>query len=256
MSLLLFENTQTRSEPDTGLYSRVDALNARFRQHAATAVLEAAIRDRVVGKIAMVSSFGAEAVALLHMVALIDRHTPVLFLDTGLHFAETLTYQQEIAERLDLRNLRLLRQSDAEIARRDPYGGLRFGDPDACCALRKTAPLNRALRGFDSWITGRKRFQTKGRGTLDFFEADTQSGRIKVNPLVHWRPRDVQDYMEENRLPRHPLVAKGYRSIGCAPCTKPTSASEDARAGRWAGTGKTECGIHLGTRNTSSDTQE
>lgn len=224
-----------------GRRDRVTALNARYRHHAATAVLAGALAEA--GRIALVSSFGAESVVLLHMAALADRAVPVLFIDTGMLFAETLVYQADLAERLGLTDVRVLRAAD--IARHDPDGRLHVRDADACCAARKTAPLNAALAGFDGWITGRKRFQTAERATLDFFELEAGTGRIKVNPLAHWAPGDVRTYMDENRLPRHPLVARGYPSVGCAPCTTPAGAHEDARAGRWRGRAKTECGIHI-----------
>ena len=224
--------------------ARVAVLNDRFRHHGATAVLEAALKQGTIGKIAMVSSFGAESVALLHLVALANRHTPVLFLDTRLLFVETLVYQAEVAERLGLTDVRILRADQATIARRDPYGALKFSDPDACCHLRKTSVLERALHGFDSWITGRKRYQSPSRAEIEFFELDRETGLIKLNPLAHWKPGDVAQYMEENRLPRHPLVARGYPSIGCAPCTRPVAAGADPRSGRWAGQTKTECGLH------------
>ncbi len=227
------------------LTSRVDALNARYRHHGATAVLEGALRDPQAGRIAMVSSFGAESVALLHLVAMVDRSVPVLFIDTRLLFAETLAYQQEIAERLHLSDVRVLQTDPATLAAQDPYGALRLSDTDACCALRKTVPLNAALKRFDGWITGRKRYQAGTRATLDFFELDPETGLIKVNPLAHWGPEDVRDYMDENRLPRHPLVAQGYPSIGCAPCTSKVAPGEDPRAGRWRGQDKEECGIHI-----------
>ncbi|WP_375260129.1 phosphoadenylyl-sulfate reductase [Citreimonas sp.] len=234
-------------DPDRAaeLRARVEALNARFRHHGATAVLRAVLTERVAGDIAMVSSFGAESVALLHLVAMVDRATPVLFLDTAMLFPETLVYQQDVAEKLGLRDVRVLRADAAEIARQDPYGALHLRDPDACCALRKTVPLEDALAGFDGWITGRKRYQSQGRATLDFFEYEEATGRIKVNPLVHWAPGDVRTYMDENRLPRHPLVAQGYPSIGCRPCTDKVADGEDPRAGRWRGQNKDECGIHF-----------
>jgi phosphoadenosine phosphosulfate reductase len=227
------------------LRRRVAALNARYRHHGATAVLEGALRDPEAGRIAMVSSFGAESVALLHLVAMVDRTTPVLFIDTQLLFAETLAYQSEVAERLGLKDVRILRATDEDIQSRDPYGALRFSDPDACCDLRKTLPLERALAGFDGWITGRKRYQTGGRATLEFFELEESTGRIKVNPLAHWAPEDVRAYMDENRLPRHPLIKEGYPSIGCWPCTSKVAPGEDPRAGRWRGQSKDECGIHF-----------
>ena len=223
---------------------RVDALNARYHHHSATAVLEHALRDEDTGRVALVSSFGAESVVLLHMVSVIDRRTPVLFIDTEMLFPETLEYQREVSERLGLENLRIVQASHTLIAKYDGDGGLHKRDTDACCALRKTVPLNHALAPFDAWITGRKRFQGQTRSELEFFEAE-EDLRIKINPLAHWAPRDVQDYMINNRLPRHPLVAKGYPSIGCAPCTSPVAEGEDARSGRWRGSQKEECGIHF-----------
>lgn len=227
------------------LQGRVDALNKRYRHHSATAVLEGAFNDPLVGDIALVSSFGAESVALLHLTAMVNRHVPVLFIDTELLFTETLVYQQELAERLHLEDLRIIRASQPTLAAEDPDATLHQRDTDACCALRKTRPLQKALREFDGWITGRKRFQGSTRATLDFFEIEDMTGRIKVNPLAHWAPDDVRAYMEENRLPKHPMVAKGYPSIGCAPCTSPVAAGEDPRSGRWRGQDKTECGIHI-----------
>jgi len=223
---------------------RVDELNARYRHHSATAVLEHALSDAQVGNIAMVSSFGAESVALLHMLSVMDRSVPVLFLDTEMLFDETLSYQAEVAEKLRLTNVQVIRPDREATFHRDTDGLLHRRDPDACCALRKSEPLQKALGPFDAWITGRKRFQGQDRIDLEFFENEADH-RIKVNPLVHWTPQDVQDYMTNNRLPRHPLVAQGYPSIGCAPCTTRVAAGEDARAGRWRGREKQECGIHF-----------
>ena len=223
---------------------RADDLNARYRHHAASAVLRHALSDAQVGRIALVSSFGAESVVLLHMLAMIDRTVPVLFIDTQMLFAETLDYQRQVAARLDLTDLRIIHAQPVAVAAKDPDRQLHRTDPDGCCALRKTEPLERALDGFDAWITGRKRFQASTRAALEFFEADTD-GRLKVNPLAHWDKADVQDYMINNRLPRHPLVARGYPSIGCAPCTSPVKPGEDERAGRWRGAAKEECGIHF-----------
>jgi phosphoadenosine phosphosulfate reductase len=220
---------------------RVRALNTRYRHHSATAVMQGALTEA--GHIALVSSFGAESVVLLHMAAVIDKSTPVLFIDTQMLFTETLVYQTEVSERLGLSNVQIIHAPD--IARRDPDGRLHQRDTNACCALRKTAPLQMALGGFDGWITGRKRFQSGNRATLDFFEIEDGTNRIKVNPLAHWAPEDVCAYMEENRLPRHPLVARGYPSIGCMPCTTPVAEGEGPRAGRWRQSNKDECGIHF-----------
>lgn len=231
--------------PLAPLAERAADLNARFAHHGATAVLEGALRDPQVGRLAMVSSFGAESVALLHMVSVIDRTVPVIFIDTEMLFPETLTYQADLAERLELADLRIIRPDRDRTFLADPDALLHRSDPDACCALRKTEPLNRALASFDGWITGRKRYQGNSRAALDFFEVEAGTNRIKVNPLAHWDRDDVQDYMINNRLPRHPLVKRGYPSIGCAPCTSRVAPGEDERAGRWRGREKSECGIHF-----------
>ncbi|WP_300058125.1 phosphoadenylyl-sulfate reductase [uncultured Roseobacter sp.] len=226
---------------DHALNTVVARLNARLRHHSATDVLRAGFE--AVPDLALVSSFGAESVALLHLMAMVNRDAPVIFIDTEMLFAETLVYQQEVAERLGLRNLRIIRSD--RIAQKDPDGTLHRHDPDACCALRKTEPLQRVLERHSGWITGRKRFQSGRRADLEFFEVEPGATRIKVNPLAYWQPGDVADYIAENRLPRHPLVAKGYPSLGCAPCTSPVTADEDPRAGRWRNSDKDECGIHF-----------
>ena len=224
---------------------RVARLNVQLRHHAAHDVMRRAVE--AVPRLALVSSFGAESVALLHLAARVKKDLPVLFIDTQMLFPETLAYQREVAIRLGLTKITVIRAED--IAARDPDGTLHQRDPDACCALRKTLPLQTALQGFDGWITGRKRFQSGTRAQLPHFEAeeatDEAPARIKVNPLAFWSAGDVQDYIEENNLPRHPLVARGYPSIGCAPCTSPVAAGEDLRAGRWRGKEKDECGIHF-----------
>jgi len=223
---------------------RVAALNDRYRHHSATDVLERALSDEQVGEIALVSSFGAESVVLLHMVSVMAPKTPVLFIDTQMLFAETLEYQTMLAERLQLEDVRRITPDQAALARIDPDNTLHQRDMDACCDIRKTQTLQNALAPFHAWITGRKRFQGGARTNLEFFENEADI-RIKVNPLAHWEKQDVQDYIVNNGLPRHPLVARGYPSIGCAPCTSPVAAGEDERAGRWRGTDKEECGIHF-----------
>lgn len=223
---------------------RVAALNARYRHHSATAVVEHSLRDDDLGRVALVSSFGAESVVLLHLVSVIAPETPVLFIDTRMLFQETLDYQREVAEALHLCDLRTIRAAQPRVAFEDPDNTLHQFNTDACCHVRKVEPLERALAQFDGWITGRKRYQGTSRTTVEFFEAENET-RIKVNPLAHWGPEDLQDYMINNRLPRHPLVAKGFPSIGCAPCTSAVKPGEDPRAGRWRGSDKTECGIHF-----------
>ncbi|WP_282118555.1 phosphoadenylyl-sulfate reductase [Ruegeria atlantica] len=225
------------------LTEKVEELNTQFRHHSAHDVMHGALE--AIEELALVSSFGAESVVLLHMAAVVDKATPVLFVDTQMLFTETLEYQQDVSDRLGLKNVHIIRADDEDVQREDPYGALRLSDTDACCNLRKTFPLQRALAGYDGWISGRKRFQSGTRAALDFFEVEDGTGRIKVNPLAHWAPEDVRAYMDENNLPRHPLVAKGYPSIGCAPCTSPVKEGEDPRAGRWRDQNKEECGIHF-----------
>ena len=231
-------------QPLAPVVERVAELNARYRHHGATAVLERAMSDPQVGRIALVSSFGAESVVLLHLVSVIDRTIPVLVIDTEMLFAETITYQTEVANKLGLTNIQRVMAERAKLDFEDPDGTLHQFSTNACCALRKTEPLERALGVYDAWITGRKRYQGASRASVDFFESENDI-RIKVNPLAHWGREDLEEYMINNRLPRHPLVAKGYPSIGCAPCTSPVKPGEDTRAGRWRGSDKTECGIHF-----------
>ncbi|MFK7834835.1 MAG: phosphoadenylyl-sulfate reductase [Sulfitobacter sp.] len=224
---------------------RVARLNVQLRHHAAHDVMRTAVE--AVDRLALVSSFGAESVVLLHLTSKVKKDLPVLFIDTAMLFPETLVYQRAVAIKLGLTRITVLRAND--IAQHDPDGTLHQRDPDACCALRKTAPLQTALDGFDGWITGRKRFHSEGRATLPHFETEERSDeaapRIKVNPLAFWSREDVADYISENNLPRHPLVARGYPSIGCTPCTSPVSNGEAPRAGRWRNQSKDECGIHF-----------
>ena len=207
-------------------------------------LLRWALHTRFPGRIALVSSFGAESAVLLHMIAAIDRTTPVIFLDTGKLFPETLQYRETLAARLGLSDIRIARPERARIAKLDSAGDLWRSDPDSCCWQRKVEPLDAALAGFAAWITGRKRFQGGARAALEPIEREPD-GRVKVNPLADWTEADIAAYFARHDLPPHPLAARGFRSIGCAPCTRPVRPGEDARAGRWAGRAKTECGIHL-----------
>ncbi|TWT15856.1 phosphoadenylyl-sulfate reductase [Reyranella sp. CPCC 100927] len=218
---------------------------ARRARHASTReFLRAAITDTYRGRIALVSSFGTEAAVLLHLVAAIDRATPILFIDTLKLFPETLRYRDLLTARLGLTDVRTIQPDAGRIAQADPDGDLWRRDPDYCCAIRKVEPLERALSGFDAWINGRKRFQGGARATLAPIEhAD---GRVKLNPLAEWSVEDVDGYFATHYLPRHLLEADGFTSIGCMTCSAPTLPGEDRRAGRWRGQDKTECGIHLG----------
>lgn len=221
-------------------------LQRRFGSAPAVDVLTAALKDLFRGKIAVVSSFGADSAVLLHFVSKVDPDTPVLFIDTGRHFPETLDYRDLLIARLGLEDVRNIRPSAEEAGRLDPDLNRAAWDPDGCCAFRKVAPLERALQDFSAWISGRKRFQAATRVDLPVFEAD--GAHIKINPLAGMSAADLSAYIERHKLPPHPLVAQGYSSIGCAPCTSPVREGEDARAGRWRGLAKTECGIHQTTR--------
>ena len=220
-------------------------LETRFSSVKATSLIRLAIEDLFPGRIALVSSFGADSAALLHMVAEIDKATPVVFVDTGQHFSETLAYREKLVEFLGLQRVIVARPEPETIAKEDPERFLFASDPDRCCEIRKVLPLAGALDGYDAWITGRKGFQTLERSRMPLFEAEGE--RIKVNPLAGWSARQILDYVREAGLPPHPMVAKGFQSIGCLPCTSAVKPGEDARAGRWRGKAKTECGIHLAT---------
>ena len=229
-------------------FSEHDAvrLNRMFRGSSTQDMLASVIRDNLAGDLAVVSSFGAESVVLLHLIAGVDPNIPVLFLDTGKHFAETIEYRDLVVERLGLTNLQILTPDEQELARKDETG-LRWSyDPDGCCEIRKVIPLAKAMEGFDASFTGRKAFQSSTRANLPRFEIDTSdaAGRLKINPLVDWSAEDINAYFEEHDLPRHPLVARGFPSIGCEPCTHKVAPGEDPRSGRWKGWDKTECGIH------------
>lgn len=220
------------------------ALLAAYGDLQGRDLLEVMIRDVFPGRIALVSSFGSESAVLVEMVAQIDPATPILFLNTGKLFGETLRYKETLESRFGLTDIRALKPDEDELKTEDHNGLLWTRDTDACCDLRKTRPLNRALEGFDAWITGRKRFQSDSRAELELIE--DSDGQIKVNPLAHYGLEDLQQIASERDLPRHPLVADGYLSIGCMPCTRRVEEGEDYRAGRWSGSEKTECGIHGG----------
>jgi phosphoadenosine phosphosulfate reductase len=226
-------------------------LESRFARVRASSLVRLVIEDLYPGRVALVSSFGTDAAALLHMVSRVDKGTPIIFVDTGQHFPETLAYRRLICETLGLTNVISAEPRAETIAQEDPERFLFASDPDRCCEIRKVRPLAGAIEGYDAWITGRKGFQSETRATLPLFEAEGE--RVKVNPLVGWSAKDVLGYIAEAGLPRHPLVAKGFPSIGCLPCTSAVRPGEDERAGRWRGQGKTECGIHLGALNAGAD---
>jgi len=232
------------AEPDPHREMQILALNGLFDEMDAVGVLRHAVTDVLKDDIAIVSSFGADSAVLLHLVSLVDRTLPVYFLETGKHFPETLQYVETLKTHLGLSNVRWLRPDPKDIARFDPHGDLWETDPDSCCHIRKTEPLDAEIAQFAGWVTGRKRYQTAERGVLPHFEL-TSDDRIKVNPLAYFGDADVNTYKKEHGLPEHPLFAKGYKSIGCAPCTTIVAEGEDPRAGRWRGLNKKECGIHF-----------
>jgi phosphoadenosine phosphosulfate reductase len=203
----------------------------------------AVARELFAGSLAAVSSFGADSAVLLDMIAGVDKALPILFLETGKHFEETLSYRDALTSDFGLTNIRNVAPDPTDLAALDPDGTLHQRDVDGCCAIRKVEPLARAIAPFDAWLTGRKRFQAATRNAMPVFEA--VGTRIRINPLARWTTADQASYMREHALRENPLVAYGYLSIGCFPCTQPVQPGEDARSGRWAGHAKVECGIHL-----------
>jgi phosphoadenosine phosphosulfate reductase len=226
------------------LDERLSELRDSYGELEGPDLLRAFLGGPFAGRVACVSSFGAESAVLLDMVAAIDRATPVIFLETGKLFPETLAYQRELCATLGLGDVRIVRPEPADLARYDADGTLHRREPDLCCQLRKSEPLDRALAGFDAWITGRKRFQGGARMALPTIEGDPVTGKIKLNPLAGWSPDEIRAWRRRRALPLHPLVVHGFASIGCAPCTRPIAADAPPRAGRWWGLDKTECGIH------------
>lgn len=232
---------------DPALYA--EFLGTLYAEMPAEKVLNDLIHLHFPGETALVSSFGAESAVLLHMVAGIDRALPVIFLETAMLFPETLQYQHDLAAHLGLQDVRVIRPDETDLRLLDGADDLHKSNTDGCCHLRKTLPLRRALAPFQISITGRKRGQAASRADMALFETDGRSGKLKVNPLAAWDRARIADYMTAHALPPHPLVARGYPSIGCAPCTTKVAKGEDARAGRWRADDKTECGIHFDGTN-------
>jgi phosphoadenosine phosphosulfate reductase len=216
-------------------------LDADLRDADPGVVISAAV-EAFGDRLAVVSSFGAESAVLLHMAAEVNSDIAVLFLDTGMLFGQTLDYRRQLAPRLGLEDVRDLRPRFEDLAVTDPGADLWKTDPEACCHIRKVLPLDVALSGFDAWISGRKRFHGGDRLRLPVVEE--VDGRMKFNPLANWTKSDLDAYAERHDLPAHPLVAAGFPSIGCWPCTEAVGEGAGVRAGRWVGSQKTECGIH------------
>jgi len=229
--------------PPNNLSEQVEKLNQRYYGATPSDILRGL--HQMSASYPLVSSFGADSAVLLHMVSEIDRKWPIIFIDTKLLFRETLDYQSRLASEFGLTHITNHQAAPHTLERGDPLHMLHRSDPDACCRIRKTDVLTDALASYDGWITGRKRQQAATRKDLLLFERDPITAGIKVNPLAFWTTLDVAAYFNAQDLPPHPLVARGYPSIGCAPCTSPVKTGEDPRSGRWRGTQKTECGIHF-----------
>ncbi|MGI9485596.1 MAG: phosphoadenylyl-sulfate reductase [Geminicoccaceae bacterium] len=229
----------------SGMIDYLADLKAAYGHLDGLALLRPLLREGPLkGQTALVSSFGAESIVLLDMIATVDPWTPVIFLDSGKLFAETQGYREDVVALLALKDVRITGPAPDQLARYDSASDLWRREPDLCCDLRKAQPLIGVLEGFAAWITGRKRFQGGARVTLPVIEGEPSTGRIKLNPLARWTAEDIERYRFLRNLPAHPLVERGYRSIGCAPCTRPVASGQAPRAGRWWGVDKTECGIH------------
>jgi phosphoadenosine phosphosulfate reductase len=227
---------------DAPAMPQADALDRALRTASPAEVIEAALQAVGREQLALVSSFGTESAALLKVMADVDPAIPVVFLDTGWLFEETLAYRDTLIEKLGLRDVRSIKPLEETLSREDPDRELWFSDPDACCRIRKVEPLARALKPFSAWLNGRKRFQGGARADIPVVEQD--GAKLKFNPFANSSREEIEAIYKLANLPPHPLVASGFLSVGCMPCTSRTSANEDARAGRWRGRAKTECGIH------------
>ncbi|WP_448045658.1 phosphoadenylyl-sulfate reductase [Bradyrhizobium liaoningense] len=219
-----------------------DELDRSLRDASPAEIIAAALKTVGRDKLALVSSFGTESATLLKVMADVDPAIPVIFLDTGWLFEETLAYRDMLIAKLGLKDVRSIKPAEETLSRADPDRDLWFSDPDACCRIRKVEPLARALKPFSAWINGRKRFQGNVRADIPVVEDD--GARLKFNPFANVSREEIEAIFARAKLPRHPLVASGFLSVGCMPCTSRTAEGEDARAGRWRGRTKTECGIH------------
>ena len=232
-------------EPSSDLAAvaaRAAELDRVLQDSSPVEIMRAAVGEVGRERLALVSSFGTESAVLLKFAADVDPGIPVVFLDTGWLFEETLAYRDTLIATLGLKDVRSIKPAEETLSREDPDRDLWFSDPDACCRIRKVEPLARALKPFDAWLNGRKRFQGNSRAGIPVVEDD--GARLKFNPFANVSREELEAIFARAKLPRHPLVASGFLSVGCMPCTSRTAEGEDARAGRWRGRAKTECGIH------------
>ncbi|MEO6029324.1 MAG: phosphoadenylyl-sulfate reductase [Candidatus Binatia bacterium] len=226
-------------------------LALRFENAEPEEILRWAV-ERYAPDAALTCSFQHEGVVLAHMLQTIAPETPIVFINTGYHFPETLAYRDLLVERIGF-NLVEVGPAIAKPEVEQTYGPELFRhDPDRCCEINKVEPLRRALRGVRAWINGRRRDQASTRQALPVLE-ELPNGMVKINPLLRWAAKDTYEYMTRHAIPLNPLFEQGYTSIGCAPCTRPVLAGEDERAGRWAGRGKIECGIHTAFNDPGRD---
>jgi phosphoadenosine phosphosulfate reductase len=238
----LAHRTLPERTPLADEFPSAEVLDRALRDAKPKEIIAAALRAVGRERLAVVSSFGTESAALLKVMADVDPAIPVIFLDTGWLFEETLAYRDTLVATLGLRDVRSIKPLEKTLDSADPERDLWFSDPDACCRIRKVEPLARALAPFDAWINGRKRFQSDARAAIPVVEED--GVRLKFNPFANISRADIEAIYAQAKLPPHPLAASGYLSVGCMPCTSRTETNEDVRAGRWRGRAKTECGIH------------
>jgi len=230
---------------------RANYLQEKYEDLDAKELLEVMILEEFESKIAVASSFGSESVIMLDLVAQIAPATPVIFLDTEKLFIETIAHREEVVKKLGLTNVRVMRPRASDLRLHDSNRDLWAHNPNLCCHILCVLPLERALDSFYAWVTGRKVYHGGERSKLKAIEAT--DGKVKINPLLKWSYKRIEAAFEKRGLPRHPLVAQGYTSIGCLPCTRRVSANDSVRAGRWYGSQKTECGIHLGREDSIVD---
>lgn len=221
---------------------RIKRLSEEFETKTPQEIIEWA-ETRFSQNLAMSSSFQTQSMPLLHMASRIIPNLPIFFIDTGYHFWETLIFREQIAREWNLNIVDLYRDHRWDAYARQRTRTLPIEDPNLCCYMHKVQPMQTALQNYKAWISGIRRDQTSVRANAKILELQGD-GLLKINPLLNWTKTDVKNYMEENNLPSHPLLEKGYRSVGCAPCTIAIGVNDDERAGRWAGRGKTECGLH------------
>ncbi|MBI5823854.1 MAG: phosphoadenylyl-sulfate reductase [Chloroflexi bacterium] len=219
----------------------IERLSEEFETKTPQEIIQWAV-DTFWPEIAMSSSFQTQSMPLLHMVTSLKRGIPVFFIDTGYHFWETLMFREKIASEWKINVIDLYRDTRWDVFARQNVRNLPLDDPNLCCYLHKVQPMQNALKDIKAWVSGIRRDQTSVRANAKILEM--QNGLLKINPLLNWKTVDIQNYMEEHNLPVHPLYEKGYKSVGCAPCTIPIGVDDDERSGRWAGRGKVECGLH------------